>query len=77
VLGQPELRPHWVVHVWMLRVAVRQHDARELAGQLLRLVLTPLGHMTGRLPLGNTGGANVSAFAPMALPKDLARFFKE
>jgi len=76
VLGQPELRRHWRVHAWMLRVALRRRDAREIAGQLQRLALTPLGHLTGRLPLGNTGGANVDAFAPMALPEDLARYFR-
>ena len=77
VLGQPELRRHWSVHAWMQRVALRRRDGREIAGQLQRLALTPLGHLTGRLPLGNTGGSNVSAFAPMALPDDLARYFRE
>lgn len=27
--------------------------------------MAPLGNLTGRLPIGNTGRANVSAFAPM------------
>jgi hypothetical protein len=61
----------------MLRIALRKRDRREVVGQLLRLVLTPLGHLTGRLPQGSTGGANVSAFAPMALPEDLARYFRD
>ena len=77
VLGQPELLRHWRVHGWMLRVALRRREGRELAGQLLRLLLTPIGHLTGRLPRGNTGGSNVSAFAPMTLPDDLARYFRD
>ena len=55
----------------MIRVAFARGDAREAIGQLWRLFLTPFGHLTGRLPLGNTGGANVSAFAPMAIPVEL------
>jgi hypothetical protein len=77
VLGQPELLRHWRVHLWMLRVALRRYDGREIAGQLLRIFLTPIGHLTGRLPRGNTGGSNVSAFAPMALPDDLALYFRD
>ena len=42
-------------------------DLAELNGQLLRLLLVPLGHLLGRLPLGNTGRANISAFQPMAV----------
>ena len=55
----------------MLGFAIASHDRAEIAGQLLRLVLTPLGHAVGRLPQGNTGRANVSAFAPMPVPPDL------
>jgi hypothetical protein len=77
VLGQPDFWRHWPVHLWMLRVAWRRRNRREIVGQLQRLALTPLGHLTGRLPLGNTGGANVSAFKPMSLPEDLARYFRK
>jgi hypothetical protein len=35
------------------------------------LLLAPLGSLTGRLPIGNTGRSNVSAFLPMAIPQDL------
>lgn len=71
VLGQRQFWPHWAVHLWMLRVAFVRSDAREAIGQLWRLFLTPFGHLTGRLPLGNTGGANVSAFAPMEISVEL------
>src|SRR3546814_13656885 len=37
-------------------------DWREAAGQATRLFLIPLGSFTGRLPIGNSGRANVSAF---------------
>jgi Protein of unknown function (DUF3703) len=73
VLGQRDFGRHWRVHELMLRAAWASSDGRELRGQLLRLALTPIGHVTRRLPRGNTGRANVSAFAPMAVPAELQR----
>lgn len=77
VLGQVDFSRHWCVHVTMLRAAWRLADARELRGQLLRLSLVPLGHLFGRLPLGNTGRSDVSAFAPMDVPADLMRLLDD
>ena len=77
VLGQSPLRRHWTVHVWMLRVGWRRGDTSEVTGQLLRLVLAPLGHLTGRLPVGNTGGSNVSAFASLPVPPDLQKLLAD
>jgi hypothetical protein len=55
----------------MLIYALRLHDLREVAGQVARLALAPLAAMTGRVPVGNTGRSNVSAFRPMPIPDDL------
>jgi signal peptidase II len=77
ILGQNRLGRHWSVHVWMLRVGWRRRDAREVAGQWLRLALTPIGHLTGRLPAGNTGGADVSAFASLPIPPELQSMMDE
>jgi hypothetical protein len=76
VLGQRRLGRHLRVHASMLKVGWALRDWREVRGQLLRLALTPLGHLTGRLPVGNTGGANVGAFAPMPIPDDLRRLLE-
>lgn len=72
VVGQMRLRLHWNSHVRMLRQALRERDAREAAGQLLRLALVPLGHALQRLPAGNVGRATVNAFRPMTPPADVA-----
>ncbi len=77
VLGQREIGPHLRVHLLMLRAAWALRDGRELRGQLLRLALTPIGHLSGRLPLGNTGASNVSPFEPMALPPELERLLRD
>lgn len=68
VLGQCLFWPHLQSHLWMLRIACARRDGREMRGQLLRLALVPVGNVMGRLPLGNTGDANVSAFRPMPVP---------
>ena len=71
ILAQTRFWPHLQSHREMLHLALRNRDRREVIGQLLRLALAPLGNLTGRFPLGNTGRPNVSAFAPMELPPDL------
>mgnify|MGYP003474124173 CR=1 FL=1 len=76
VLGQRDLVRHWRVHALMLRAARMAGDGREQRGQLLRLALVPLGHLFRRLPLGNTGRANVSALAPMPVPPELQRLLE-
>ena len=77
VLGQRDIGRHLSVHVAMLRVAWALKDGRELRGQLLRIVLTPLGHLTRWLPRGNTGRSNVSAFAPMPVSRELDALLDE
>ena len=72
ILGQGFLWLHVRSHVAMLKFAVTQGEIGEAIGQFVRLVLAPLGNVTGRLPWGNTGRSNVSAFTPMPYPDDLA-----
>jgi FtsP/CotA-like multicopper oxidase with cupredoxin domain len=71
ILSQPMAGPHVRTHAAMLAYGFRQRDRREVVGQLLRLVVAGPGSWTGRYPLGNTGGANVSAVQPMPVPEDL------
>lgn len=73
ILSQPYLGPHLTNHWTMLGFAVELRDWRETAGQVVRLALAPLGALTGRIPVGNTGRSNVSAFQPMPVPDDLRR----
>jgi hypothetical protein len=55
----------------MLELACRLRDWREVGGQIVRLALAPFGNLTGRLPVGNTGRSDISAFAEMEIPDDL------
>jgi hypothetical protein len=63
--------PHVRTHLAMLACGFRRHDRREIVGQMARLVVAGPGSLTGRYPVGNTGGADVSALMPMPVPSDL------
>ncbi|MBX9605542.1 MAG: DUF3703 domain-containing protein [Gammaproteobacteria bacterium] len=72
IISQSTLGAHLRVHGVMLGYAFALRDGREIAGQILRLALAPLGSLTGRIPSGNTGRSNMNAFATLPLPADLA-----
>lgn len=76
IITQPLFRLHISSHFEMLSFAVSRGDTREIFGQLLRIMLVPLGALTGRLPVGNTGRARVSAFVPMTVPDDLQPYVR-
>jgi hypothetical protein len=71
ILSQPMAGAHVRTHQAMLACALRRRRSREVVGQMLRLVVAGPGSWTGRYPVGNTGGADVSAFRPMPVPDDL------
>lgn len=71
ILGQRYLFLHFYAHWQLLRVAVQRNDVREALGQLVRLFAVLPGYLSGWVPKGNTGSANVSALQPMAVPSDL------
>jgi hypothetical protein len=72
VVGQMRFLPHLRVHALMLHFAWRTRDWSEVVGQVMRLLLVPLGHAMGRLPIGNPGRSNISAFQPMPVRPDIA-----
>lgn len=71
ILAQMNFGSHCVSHWRMFAFALRLRDWPEAAGQLLRLALAPLGNLTGRLPIGNTGRSTVGVFTAMDIPPDL------
>jgi hypothetical protein len=73
VVGQMRFLPHLRVHALMLLFAWKTGDWSEVAGQIMRLLLVPFGHALGRLPIGNPGRSNISAFQPMPVRPDIAQ----
>jgi hypothetical protein len=73
VLSQAYGGAHVRVHARMLGFGWRRRDAREVLGQLVRVLVAGPGSWLGRAPLGNTGGANVGINTPMPIPEDLQK----
>ena len=73
ILSQRLTGLHVRTHLKMLAWGWRQRDTREVLGQLSRTVAAACFSRIW-VPLGNTGGAKVSAFQPMAVPDDLKDF---
>ena len=74
VLGQASTVQHVRVHWRMFTWGWRQGQARECAGQLLRIVGAATKTALGLVPSGNTGGSNVSPFKSLPVPQELAVF---
>ncbi len=72
ILGQPYPVEHTLVHWKMLRFGIRIKNGKEIIGQLPRLLFGGVKSFVGKIPTGNTGGANVPPLKPMEIPADLA-----
>lgn len=77
ILGQPRIGPHLRTHAALLGLYLHQSRFADAAGQIFRWVLVIPGTWLKRLPAGNNGLSNVSAFKPMAVPPDLAELTSE
>lgn len=73
ILSQRHAFAHAGVHLRMWRIGWKRRDAREVLGQTTRTVAALLFSRLW-VPVGNTGGANVSPLRPMPIPEDLARW---
>lgn len=71
VLGQSITGEHTRVHWRMLKLGIKMRDAKEVFGQVIRIVGAATKTPFGIYPKGNTGGANVWFFKPMPVPSDL------
>lgn len=77
VLGQASTREHVRVHWRMLVWGLRHRDAREVFGQITRLIGAATKTFIGWVPAGNTGGANVSPIKPMPIDPALAEIIEK
>lgn len=77
VLGQTSTFEHVRTHCLMLAWAVRNRRPSEIVGQLTRIVGAAVVTPIGWVPIGNTGGANISPFKPLPVPADLQKILSE
>ncbi len=59
IIGQPYPIAHSFVHWRMLMFGIRTKNVTEIIGQIPRLLFGGVKSFVGKIPLGNTGGANV------------------
>jgi len=71
ILGQPYPVAHTAVHWKMLKFGIKMKKGKEIIGQLPRLIFGGIKSFVGKIPVGNTGGANVPPLKPMEIPEDL------
>jgi hypothetical protein len=73
ILGQAYPIEHTWVHWEMLKFGYRIKNLSEIMGQIPRLLVGGVKSFVGKIPVGNTGGANVPPLMPMEIPEDLKR----
>lgn len=76
ILGQPWFVQHTQVHWLMLKFGIRIKNKKEILGQLPRLLVGGVKSFVGKIPTGNTGGANVPPLRSMEIPADLQEMLK-
>ena len=73
IIGQGFVVPHATSHWLMLRVEFRRRRVIDAFGQTVRLVLGMLGSAVGIVPVGNTGGTDISMFKRMPIDPELQK----
>jgi hypothetical protein len=71
ILGQSFPIEHTHTHWLMLKFGFTIKDHKEILGQIPRLLVGGVKSFIDKIPVGNTGGAYVSALKPMEIPKEL------
>ncbi|MEQ8471271.1 MAG: DUF3703 domain-containing protein [Marinoscillum sp.] len=77
VIGQSYPYQHSYVHWKMLQFGFHIKDVREIMGQLPRLLVGGVKSFVGKVPLGNTGGANIRPLKPLEIPADIQAIFRQ
>ena len=77
ILGQSYFAAHTLVHWKMLCFGIKIKDTKEIIGQIPRLLVGGIKSFVGKVPVGNTGGANLPPLQSMEIPDDLKMMIKE
>jgi len=76
IIGQPWFVQHTHVHWLMLKFGIKIKNRKEILGQLPRLLVGGVKSFVGKIPTGNTGGANVPPLRKMEIPEDLKNIMR-
>ena len=75
ILGQPYPIEHTYVHWKMLLFGIKTKNTKEVIGQIPRLLVGGVKSFVGKIPTGDTGGANVPPLLPMQIPDDIGKMY--
>jgi hypothetical protein len=73
VLGQAYPIEHTYAHWLMLRFGFTIKSGREIIGQIPRLLIGGVKSFVGKIPVGNTGGSNVSPVRSIPIKPELQK----
>ena len=76
IIGQPWFVQHTYIHWLMLRFGIKIKNKKEILGQLPRLLVGGIKSFVGKIPTGNTGGANVPPLRAMEIPEELENIMR-
>jgi hypothetical protein len=76
IIGQSWPKEHSHTHWLMLKFGLTIKNTKEIVGQVPRLIFGGVQSFVGKIPVGNTGGADVPPLQPMEIPEDLQRIIK-
>jgi hypothetical protein len=77
VIGQTFVAAHTKAHWMMLKLELRRRRPAAVLGQVIRLVLGIVGSAIGVVPVGNTGGTDISMFKRLPIAPELRDFADE
>jgi membrane-associated phospholipid phosphatase len=77
IAGHLLLGPHFVAHLWMLRVAIARSDWAEIREQGIRIAVVPVVHLLGRLPACSPESASPNTVKPAPESTGIRPILKE
>ncbi len=76
VLGQKHVFRHTLSHFHMLFFGLKTNNYKESIGQVFRIIAA-ISCTLIWVPTGNTGGVNISSIKPIAIRKELLKYFSK
>jgi hypothetical protein len=76
ILGQKHIWQHTISHYWMFVFGIKTKNTKEIIGQFFRIIASLLFTLIW-VPLGNTGGTNISPIKPIPVRKELQKYFSK
>ncbi len=77
IIGQSFPYEHSFVHWKMLQFGFKIKNTKEIIGQIPRLLIGGVKSFVGKVPIGNTGGANVPPLKPLPLAPELEQLLAQ